>query len=118
MASAPVIEHRSSAAGRWLRERRVRIALWIAVVEGLLVLFDVIAGWVALLVGAAIVGFWFLAGRNLRSETVRQASWTAALSQVLVALVPVLAFVITALAVVALVVIALLALLALLANRR
>jgi hypothetical protein len=116
--SLPAIEHRRSPAGQWLRERRVRIALWIAVVEGLLVVFDVIAGWLALAVGGAIVAFWFFAGRSLRSETVRQASWTAALSQVFVALVPVLAFVVTALAVVALVVIALVALLALFADRR
>lgn len=118
MERLPAIEHRSSPAGRWLRERRVKIALWIAVAEGILVLFDVIAGWLALVVGAAIVGFWFLAGRKVPSDTIRQASWTAALSQVLVALVPVLAFVVTALAVVALVVIALFALLALLADRR
>jgi hypothetical protein len=115
---SPAIEHGSSPAARWLRERGVRIALWIAVVEGLLVVFDLIAGWLALVVGGAVVAFWFLVGRKVGSETVRQASWTAALSQVFVALVPVLAFVITALAVVALVVIALVALLALLADRR
>lgn len=118
MESLPAIEHRSSPAGRWLRERRVKIALWVAVVEGILVLFDVIAGWLALVVGAAIVGFWFFAGRNVRLDTVRQASWTAALSQVFVALVPILAFIVTALAIVALVVIALFALLALFADRR
>jgi hypothetical protein len=116
--ASPALEHGSSAAGRWLRERRVKIALWIAVVEGILVIFDVIPGWIALLVGAGVVGLWFLAGRELSSDVARQASWTAAVSQVFVALVPVLAFIVTALAVVALVVIALVALLALFADRR
>jgi hypothetical protein len=49
---------------------------------------------------------------------VRQASWVAATSQVLVALVPVAAFLLTAVAIVVLVVLALGALALLLAERR
>ena len=103
---------------RWLRERRLRLALAIALVEGILVVTEVIPNWLAIVVGAAIVAYWWVAGRNHRWELPRQASWTAAMSQVFVALVPVLAFVLTALAVVALVVIAIVALVALLADRR
>jgi len=29
-----VIEHGTSKSGRWLRARRVRLVLWVAVVEG------------------------------------------------------------------------------------
>lgn len=118
MESSPAIEHRSTAPGRWLRERRLKLALGIAVVEGILVIVDVIPNWVAIVVGLGIVGYWLFVGRALDSDLLRQASWTAALSQVFMALVPVLAFVLTALAVVALVVIALIALVALLADRR
>jgi len=32
---ADVVEHGASRLGLWLQERRVRIALWIAVLEGL-----------------------------------------------------------------------------------
>ena len=102
----------------WLRERRLKLALAIAVVEGVLVIFDVIPNWVAIVVGAGIVGYWFLAGRNHTWQLAREISWTAAMSQVFVALVPLLAFVLTALAVVALIVIAIVALVALLADRR
>src|SRR6266550_3630568 len=35
--SQPMIEAGSTRIGRWLRERRLRLALWVAVVEGLLV---------------------------------------------------------------------------------
>ena len=115
---AHAIEHREGPASRWLRERRLRIALGVAVVEGILVVVDVIPEWAAIVVGAAIVAYWWVAGRNHRWHLARQASWTAAMSQVFVALVPVLAFALTALAIVALVVIAIVALVALLADRR
>jgi hypothetical protein len=112
------IEHRSSRTGRWLRARRLRLALWIAVAEGLLVIFDVIPGWTALLVGALILAFYLFLGRGLRSDAGRQASWVAAASQVFVALVPVLLFFVGILAVIAVAVLAAIALVALLADRR
>lgn len=115
---AHAIERSGGPASRWLRERRLRIALGIALVEGILVVVDVIPEWVAIVIGAAIVAYWWVAGRNHRWQLARQVSWTGAMSQVFVALVPVLAFVLTALAIVALVVIAIVALVALLADRR
>ena len=118
MAQAHAIEHGGTSAGRWLRERRLRIALGLALVEGILVIADVVPNWAAIVAGAAIVGYWFLAGRHHGWQLARQLSWTAAMSQVFVALVPLLAFVLTALAVVALVIIAIVALFALLADRR
>ena len=114
----PAIEHGSSRPGRWLRAQRVRVALAIALVEAVLVLVGVIPAWLALLVGAAIVAFYFFVGRGVRQETLRQASWTAALSQILVALVPVLVFFLGVLAVFGLVALAVLALVVLFADRR
>ena len=113
-----MIEHGGTSASRWLRERRLKLALGIAVVEGVLVIADVIPNWLAIVVGVAIVAYWYLAGRNHRWELARQVGWTAALSQVFMALVPLLLFVFTALAVAVLVVIAVVALIALLADRR
>ncbi|MEX0674871.1 MAG: hypothetical protein WD067_08850 [Gaiellaceae bacterium] len=115
---AHAIEQRGGPVSRWLRERRLRIALGIAVVEGILVVVDVIPEWVAIVVGAAIVAYWWLAGRNHGWQLARQASWAAAMSQVFMALVPVLAFAFAALAIVALVILAVVALVALLADRR
>ena len=114
----PALEHGTTRSGRWLRARRVKVALSIAVAEGLLVVFDVVSGWVALAAAAALIGFYFAVGRTSRSDTIRQASWVGALSQVLVALVPILVFVVGALALLAIVVLAAVALFVLLVDRR
>jgi len=114
---AHAIEHQGPMS-RWLRERRLKVALGVAVVEGILVVVDVIPEWLAIVIGVAIVAYWWVAGRNHRWQLPRQVSWTGAMSQVFVALVPVLAFVLTALAIVALVILAIVALVALLADRR
>jgi hypothetical protein len=114
----PALEHRSTRPARWLRARRVKIALWIAVAEGVLIVFDQIAGWLALLIGAAIIAFYLLVGRNLPFDTGRQVSWIAALSQVFVALIPALLFFVSALAILVLAVLAVVALIILFADRR
>jgi hypothetical protein len=114
----PVVEHGTTRAGRWLRDRRLKIALVIALVEAVLVVVDVLSGWLALGLAAAILALYVFAGRNARSDAVRQASWIAALSQVLVALVPVLVIVVGTIALVAVALLAIVALFALLADRR
>jgi hypothetical protein len=115
---ARVLEHRTSRPGRWLRENRLRIALGVAIVEGAAVAFDVISGWLAIAIALAVIAFYFFVGRRLISDTFRQASWTAALSQVLVMLVPLLLFVVGTLVILAVGIIAILALVALFADRR
>lgn len=112
-----LVEHGTTRGGRWLRARRTRFALWIAVVEGLLVALHVIP-WVAgILVAVLLVvlAFWVL--RNIRSDAIRQLAWIAGASQALVALVPVLVLVIGTLALIAVAVLALAALAALFADR-
>ena len=112
------LEHGTSRGGRWLRTRRLRIALWIAVLEGILVVVGVVPGWTALIVAGAVIAFHLFLGRQARSDAVRQASWIGAASQVCVALVPALVLVIGALALVAVVILAAVALLVLFADRR
>jgi FtsH-binding integral membrane protein len=114
----PVIEHETSQQGRWLRGHRVRIAIWIAVVEGILVVVHVIPWWAAVIVAALAVFFYFEVGRKSGSDTVRQSSWIVAASQAIVALVPILVVVVGTLALVAVGVLAVLALIALFAERR
>jgi hypothetical protein len=114
----PVLEHGTSRSGRWLRENRVRLALGIAVVEGVLVAFDVIDWIPALLVAALLVLFYFTYGRKLRWDWAREATWVAATSQVFVALVPVLVIVVGTLALIGVAVIAVVALVLLFADRR
>ena len=108
--TGPALEHGSSRAGRWLRARRVRIAFWIAAIEGLLVVVHAISWWLAVAVAALLVFGWFSFGHRLRSDTARQAGWIAAVSQALVALVPILVIVVGTLA---LIVVGLLAVVAL-----
>src|SRR5436305_11498716 len=96
--TGPALEHGSSRAGRWLRARRVRIAFWIAAIEGLLVVVHAISWWLAVAVAALLVFGWFSFGHRLRSDTARQAGWIAAVSQALVALVPILVIVVGTLA--------------------
>jgi hypothetical protein len=84
-----VIEHRQSASALWLRERRLRLALLIAFVESLLVLFSS-HGWryVLIAVVVAVAAYWFI-GRH-RSGVIYEITWVAAVSQLLAVLVPVL----------------------------
>src|SRR5688500_12510433 len=112
------IEHGTDRFGRFLRENRLKIALVIALVEGVLVLLGEIAWWVVVLVAIAGVALYVSRGRKARSQKVREASWFFAVSQLAVVLVPALALVLTALAIFTLVVLALVALVVLLRDRR
>lgn len=112
------LEHDGSRFGRTLRENRLRIALLVALVEGVLVLVGEIDWWVVLVLAVAAVWLYVASGRSARREWLREASWILAVSQVAVVLVPALALVLTAFAVAALVVLAVVALVVLLRDRK
>jgi hypothetical protein len=99
MYGTHAIEHGSSRTGRWLRERRLRLTFWIAAIEGLLYLVGVLHWWAAVGLAALALLFWWLAGRANRSDTLRQASWIFAASQLLVLCVPIAFAVVKALAI-------------------
>jgi hypothetical protein len=105
VATYPVIEHRTTRAGRWLRARRLRIAFAIAVVETILILPPIDAlGWFPVLAIALIVfAFYFFVGRKSRYDTLREVSWTAAASQVLPVFVPVVVVILGTLVIIAIV---------------
>jgi hypothetical protein len=117
--SQPVLEGGSTRMGRWLRERRLRLALWVAVIEGLLVaLTPDLTKWTVLILGVILLAFYMVAGRNIRWDVARQLSWIAAASQALAILVVILAFVLGLLAIVAIVVFAIIALVYLFSDAR
>ena len=93
------IEHGSSRGGRWLRERRLRVTLWIAAIEGLLYLFHVLHWWEAIALAAIAVGFWWYVARGNRSFSLRQIGWIFAASQLLVLCVPIALAVLKAVAI-------------------
>lgn len=99
MVGATVIEHGSSRPGRWLRERRLRITVAVALVQGLLYLVHVLHWWEAVALAAITVGFWWFAGRGSKSDLVRQVSWILAASQLLVLCVPIALAVLSAIAI-------------------
>lgn len=118
MAGQLLIEHGESRLGRRLRGGRYKAALAIAAVEGILVLAGALPWWIVVIAaGAAVAGYvgW---GRNHQSPDVRVVTWTAAVSQLTVILIPALAAALFVLAAVVLVVLATLFLAALLLDRR
>jgi cation transport ATPase len=109
--SQPAIEAGSTRGGRWLRERRIRIALWVAVIEGLIAAFSHDIGrWTILVMAVIVLAFYIVAGRQLKWDVARQLSWIAAASQVLAILVIIFAFILKLIAIVIIVGFALVAL--------
>jgi hypothetical protein len=117
LGRGPVLEHRSSRTGRWLRARRIRIAFWIAVIEGLLVVVHAISWWLAVALAAVVIVGWFSLVHRVRGDTARQLWWIAAVSQALVALVPILVIIVGTLALIVVGVLAVVALVLLFSAR-
>jgi len=85
------IEHGTSKAGRWLQARRIRIVLWIAVFEGIVVaLSHNFTKWTVIAIAIPILALYVLWGRNAQSHTVRQVMWIAGASQALAVVVVIL----------------------------
>lgn len=118
MASQVLIEHGETRSARRLRHNRYRIALAIAALEGILVLAGAIPWWVVVALAVVALGVYLAWGREHANGEVRVASWTAAVSQLVVVLVPVLAGLVVVLAAVLVVLLAAAALAALLLDRR
>jgi hypothetical protein len=117
MYSGHVLEHGSSRPGRWLRTHRLRITFWVALVEALLVVLHVLSWWAVVLLAALAVAVWWYSGRRSRSDLLRQGSWIAAVSQLLVTMVPVVLFVATTIAIAVVVLFAIAALVFLFTER-
>ena len=117
--STPLIEHGTSRPGRWLRARRYRISLSIALIEAIVVVIfhDVSRFTVIGLSVVAFVVYWF-AGRSSRWDTFRQTSWIFAASQLLAVLAAILAFIVLWAAILAACVFAVIALFFVVTDRR
>ncbi len=76
---------------RWYEETRVKVALGIAVAEGLIVAVSKEwSKWTVIIISIPIILFYLLAGRTLESNLGRQTSWTLAAAQALAVVVVVL----------------------------
>ena len=116
MIEQPVLEHGATRSGRWLRRQRTTIALAIAVVEAILFVFGGINRPLAIVVAVAIIVFYLWVGRRLRAP-LSDIAWIAAVSQALVALVPLLFFVLATVTIVAIGIVAVVALVVLFSRR-
>lgn len=95
--SQTAVEPTPSRTGRWLAGRRLKIALGIAVLEGIFVAVEKdFSRWTVIIISAPIIAFYLFAGRVLESDTSRQLSWIAAASQAFAVILCVVALVIGA----------------------
>ena len=79
-SSSPPVER---GPGGWLRTRRHRLALWIALAEGVLVAVSHdLTKWTVVAL-AAIAGVAWALGRNTRSNGLRQGLWIFLVSQLI-----------------------------------
>jgi len=118
MAGQFAVDHGEGRFARRLRATRYKVALAIAAVEGILVLADVFPWWLVVVLAVVAVAGYLGWGREHRSADVRVVTWTAAASQLIVVLVPVLAAALFVIAVLVVVLLAALFLAALLLDRR
>lgn len=118
MTSSPAIDLKESRGGTWLRERRTRLALFIGLVESVIVLASDTGWFLVLALAAAAVALYFFLGRRSRFHSLRELTWIAAASQLIAMLVPVLWVLVKAVAILVLVLMALALLAMLLLDRR
>ena len=116
--SGLVVEHRESQLSRRLRRRRVQIAVGIAAVEAVLVVAGILPWWIVVAAAAASVALYIWVGRDHQSSGVRAGAWLAAVSQLIVVLVPVGIVFVGVLAIVLIALLAVVALAVLLLDRR
>jgi hypothetical protein len=82
MTTGTALEQESSSGG-WLRQHRVRAALWIAVAEVILAALTAsISKYTIIALGLIAIPVYFIWGKDQRG-TIRDVSWTAAASQAL-----------------------------------
>ena len=102
--------------GGWF-ERRTRVALWIAVAEGLVVLFSDLTKWTVIGLALVAVILWY-AVRDSSSSLLRAGAWIFAASQLIAVIMVVLAWFFTWAAILAVVVAAVVGLMILFRERR
>jgi len=116
--SGVIVEHRESPLSRRLRRRRLQIAFGIAAVEAILVVVGVLPWWLVVAAAAGSVALYVWVGREHTSPGFRAGTWLAAVSQLMVVLVPLALLFVGVLAIVLVAVLAAVALAVLLLDRR
>ena len=85
----------------WLSNNRLKLALGIALVEGIFVfLEDTVSRWTVIAIAIPVILFYLLAGRTLASRLGREISWVLAMSQALAVVAAIIAITIPVVALV------------------
>ena len=113
-----LVEHHESEFSRRLRRRKLQVAAGIAAVEAVLLLVGAVPWWLVVVAAVVSVALYVWLGRDHGSPGIRAGTWIAAVSQLIVVLVPVGLVVAGILALVGIVVLAAVALALLLLDRR
>ena len=113
-----VLEHRETRFSRRLRRRRTRLALGLALLEVVLLLAGVLPWWFAVATAVASVAAYVWLGRDPCARAYRRGAVVAAVSQLIVVLVPVGIVLLGVLVLAVLVAVAVVALGVLLLDRR
>jgi hypothetical protein len=117
--STGVIDHDSSRSGRWLQERRIRISLWIAVLEVIVVALAAdVSRWTVIGIAILAIALYLLAGRSMRWDAGHQVLWIFAFSQSLAVVGTILSFIVFWFALILAAMFALVALVVLFTDRR
>jgi hypothetical protein len=83
-----VLDKPDSRPGRYLREHKLRLTLWIGAIEGALTLIGVIPHLAVYVLAIIAIGWWVVMGRKYRSSTARHLTWIFAASQAIAVLIP------------------------------
>ena len=95
-------DHERSSTAVWLERRRLKIAIGLAVLEGIIVALEKdFTRWTVIIISAPIIAFYVFAGRSLQSDTGRQLAWVAAATQAFAILICVVALLIGSFALIA-----------------
>jgi hypothetical protein len=93
ISGADTIDHGTTRSGRWLRDRRLRASLWIAVLEGIVVaVAPDISRWTIVIVAILAIALYAAAGRTTSWDAGHQLSWILAASQALAVVVAILSW--------------------------
>jgi hypothetical protein len=116
--SPHAIEHGTSRGGRWLQQRRIRLAFWIGAGEALVVVLSHdVTKWTVIVL--AIVSLLSYVGvRDSGSHLIRQILWIFAASQLLAMIAVILAWIVKWAVIMAVVIFAILGLVYLFLDRR
>ena len=108
--STQAIDHGSNRAGRWLEERRIRLALWIAAAEALIVVVSHdVTKWTVIVIAIVSV-IAYVAVRESGPHMLRQIVWILAASSLLAVIAVILAWIVKWAVVMAIVIFAVLGL--------